>query len=73
MSSSEKARKFFDNNTTPTPTPKPTKVSLRAVFGGPMVNPLTEDRFTSEASKRVVIDAWLKTQIDAGKLAVVED
>jgi len=73
MSSSEKARKFFDNTATPTPTPKPTKVSLRAVFGGPMVNPLTEDRFTSEASKRVVIDAWLKTQIDAGKLAVVED
>jgi hypothetical protein len=51
---------------------KPVKVSVRAVFGGPMVNPLNEDRFTGEPSKPVVIDAWLAVQIDAGKIEIVE-
>lgn len=51
---------------------KTDKASLRAVFGGPMLNPLTEDVFTGEASKPVVIDDWLKVQIEAGKIAVVE-
>lgn len=48
------------------------KVSLRAVFGGPMRNPMTEDLFTSEASKPVELDAWLNTQIEAGKIEIVE-
>ena len=51
---------------------KEEKASLVAVFGGPMVNPLTEDRFTSEASKAVLLDWWIKSQMEAGKLATSE-
>lgn len=47
---------------------KPEKFSLVAVFGGPMRNDLTGDIFTGEPSKPVVIDAWLKVQMDAGKI-----
>lgn len=47
------------------------KVSIRAVFGGPMRNPLTEDLFTSEPSKPVELDQWLNVQIEAGKLEIV--
>lgn len=46
--------------------------SLQAVHGGPMVNPLTEDRFEGQPSKLVTIDSWLLAQIEAGKLKVVE-
>lgn len=49
------------------------KQSYRAVFGGPMVNPLTEDRFTGEPSKLVLADAWIDLQVNEGKLEVVED
>lgn len=48
------------------------RVSLRAVFGGPMVNPLTEDCFTGEPSKPVTVDDWIKVQMEAGKIAIVE-
>lgn len=50
----------------------PARASVRAVFGGPMVNPLTEDRFAGEPSKPVDIDGWLKIQIEAGKIEIVE-
>lgn len=52
---------------------KTPKESIRAVHGGPMLNPNTQDVFTGEPSKPVVVDDWIKVQIEAGKLEVVKD
>lgn len=51
---------------------KEEKFSLITTHGFLMVNPLTEDRFTGEPSKPVLLDSWLKTQMDAGKIAKAE-
>jgi hypothetical protein len=52
--------------------PKVQKFSIQTVHGGLMRNPLTEDAFTSEPSKPVEMDSWIKVQMDAGKLVVAD-
>ena len=64
---------MIEVKTTEQKTKAPKKLSLRAVFGD-LVHPYSkpEIRFKTNTINQCEEDAWVKGQIDAGKLVIVE-
>jgi hypothetical protein len=53
------------------PAPQPTTARLRAAHGY-MVHPFTNDVFDQYRVTTVIMDNWIQSQIDAGKLTHVD-
>lgn len=51
---------------------KGTKMRVRAAHGY-IQHPFTLEAFNVDSEKKVVVDDWLKVQLEAGKLVQVED
>lgn len=49
-----------------------TALRVRPVYGD-MVNPFTQQWLPQGESKKVVVDAWIQAQVDAGKLVESDD